>query len=358
VAPLASVRRWITVSQGAAVLRASARLAPVPAPAASEPAAVMPPAELIRRPLTVTTAQLRLAGNQWRVERHELRVISAEEPLGNGVSLRLIEIPAGSFLMGSPNDEPERSPDEGPRHVVRLEAFLIGQTPITQAQWREVAGWTPRDGERWGRQLPANPSRFQAMDAADEQRESFGSFRWLKGETSTDQRPVERVSWEDAMEFCHRLSQRTGRRYSLPSEAQWEYACRAASSTPFHYGDTLSTDLANYDGNHTYANGPKGEYRQQTTPVAHFPANAWGLHDMHGNVWEWCSDHWHDTYEGAPDDGRPWIDEKTNENRHRLLRGGSWYRNPGDCRSAYRYDHHAGVRSGNVGFRVCCLPQD
>jgi formylglycine-generating enzyme required for sulfatase activity len=160
------------------------------------------------------------------------------------------------------------------------------------------------------------------------------------------------------MEFCHRLSQRTGRRYSLPSEAQWEYACRAGSSTPFHYGDTLSTDLTNYIGYRTYANGPKGEFRQQTTPVAHFPANAWGLHDMHGNVWEWCADQWHGTYVSAPDDGRPWIDETTDTNRYRLLRGGSWYHFPRYCRSAYRDFHHPGDRFSYVGFRVCCLPQD
>jgi formylglycine-generating enzyme required for sulfatase activity len=358
VAPLASVRRWITGSQGAPVLLASAGPAPVPAPAASKPAAAMAPAELIRRPLTVTTAQLRRQDDEWRVERQELSVLSVEEPLGNGVSSRLIEIPAGSFLMGSPNDEPKRSGNEVPQHVVRLEAFLMGQTPITQAQWREVASWTPRDGERWGRQLPANPARFQAKDAADEQREPYGVFRLLEGEASTDQRPVERVSWEDAMEFCHRLSQRTGRRYSLPSEAQWEYACRAGTSTPFHYGDTLTTDLANYDGNAIYANGPKGENRQQTSPVAHFPANAWGLHDMHGNVWEWCDDQWHGTYAGAPDDGRPWIDEKTDEKRYRLLRGGSWGFSPGVCRSAFRFNLHPDYRGSNVGFRVCCLPQD
>jgi formylglycine-generating enzyme required for sulfatase activity len=319
----------------------------------------MPPAELIWRPLTVTTAQLWPAGgNQWLVERQELRVMSAEEPLGNGVSLRLIEIPAGSFLMGSPNDEPQRGAEEGPQHVVRLEAFLMGQTPITQAQWREVAGWTPREGERWGHQLRANPARFQAKREADERRETYGVFRLLDGETSTDQRPVEGVSWADAMEFCHRLSQRTGRRYSLPSEAQWEYACRAGSSTPFHYGDTLSTDLTNYIGYRTYANGPKGEFRQQTTPVAHFPANAWGLHDMHGNVWEWCADQWHGTYVSAPDDGRPWIDETTDTNRYRLLRGGSWGLSPRYCRSADRDGRHPVSRSDNVGFRVCCLPQD
>jgi formylglycine-generating enzyme required for sulfatase activity len=148
----------------------------------------------------------------------------------------------------------------------------------------------------------------------------------------------------------------------LPSEAQWEYACRAGSSTPFHYGDTLSTDLANYNGKVTYASGPKGEYRQQTTPVGNFPANGWGLHDMHGNVWEWCADHWYDSYEGAPDDGRPWIKEKAANAKYvygsRLLRGGSWYYNPGDCRSACRYGRHQGYRDFNVGFRVCCLPQD
>jgi formylglycine-generating enzyme required for sulfatase activity len=214
----------------------------------------------------------------------------------------------------------------------------MAQMPITQAQWRQVASWQERKPERWGRQLNPNPSRFSKQ-------------------ADSDQRPVERVTWLDAMEFCHRLSQRTGRHYTLPSEAQWEYACRAGSTMPFAFGATLTDQLANYDATTTYGDGPKGEYREQTTPVGMFAANAWGLHDMHGNVWEWCLDHWHDSYEGAPSDGSASLTPSASEEEQRLLRGGSWSDFPRFCRSASR-DHDQPVNAYNdVGFRVVCLPQ-
>ena len=279
------------------------------------------------------------------------------------LSLTLVEIPAGSFLMGSPQEEPQRSDDEGPQHEVTLESFFISQTPITQAQWREVALWQERPGERWGRQLETDPSVFQSKQGQDNNK-----LRLLEGESKTDHRPVERVSWEDAMEFCHRLSLRSGRSYTLPSEAQWEYACRAGTKTPFCFGDTISPELANYDGNYAYGNadadadGPKGIYREQTTPVGMFPANAWGLQDMHGNVYEWCLDEWHENYEGAPIDGKAWLDategEKSNEiGNTRLLRGGSWVSLPRYCRSACRNHGQPGNAFNRVGFRVVCLPQ-
>ena len=137
-------------------------------------------------------------------------------------------------------------------------------------------------------------------------------------------RPVEQVNWFEAVEFCRRLSHHTGKRYGLPSEAQWEYACRAGTTTPFHFGDTLTAELANYDANSTYGDGPKGTYRQQTTEVGTFPANAWGLQDMHGNLWEWCEDHWHDSYDFAPEDDHPWLIPAAGNDEKRLLRGGSW----------------------------------
>jgi formylglycine-generating enzyme required for sulfatase activity len=167
------------------------------------------------------------------------------------------------------------------------------------------------------------------------------------------------------MEFCHRLSQRTGKNYTLPSEAQWEYACRAGTTIPFHFRPTISTDVANYDGNYIYGYGQdsKGTYRQQTTDVASFPANAWGLHDMHGNVWEWCLDKWHANYNGAPTDGSVWVEDVEGEKNKelekiRLLRGGSWGSYPRYCRSAFRYGSRPVDRYFNIGFRVCCLPQD
>jgi len=160
------------------------------------------------------------------------------------------------------------------------------------------------------------------------------------------------------MAFCQRLRLRTGKNYTLPSEAQWEYACRAGTTTSFHCGETISSELANYGGTETYGDGPKGEFRNKTTDVGIFPANAWGLHDMHGNVWEWCADHWHANYEGAPDDGRPWLDENAQERKLRLLRGGSWNNHPRNCRSAFRINNHPDYRLNCLGFRVCCLPQD
>jgi formylglycine-generating enzyme required for sulfatase activity len=242
----------------------------------------------------------------------------------------MVKIPAGSFLMGSPEDEPERSEVEGPQHEVTLGAFWMAQTPITQAQWRAVAGW-----QKGGRDLEPDPSEFKGAN-----------------------RPVEQVSWFDAQEFCRRLSQRTGRRYTLPSEAQWEYACRAGSTTPFHFGATLTPELANYDGNYVHGNGPKGTYRQQTIDVASFPANAWALHDMHGNVYEWCEDHWHDSYNFAPGDDQPWLIPAAADDAPRLLRGGSWLSLPWYCRSAFRNFIHPVSRDLIIGFRVCCLPQD
>jgi len=294
---------------------------------------------------------------------------TAERP--DPLALTLVEIAAGSFLMGSPPNEPERSEDEGPQHEVALASFFISQTPITQAQWRQVARWQPLPAERWGRQLDPEPSFFQPRSNPKAVSFGAGMFSLLEGETDSEQRPVDNVSWLDAIEFCSRLSQRTGRTYTLPSEAQWEYACRAGTTTAFHFGETITPELANYDGNYyKYADGPKGEVRNQTTPVGMFPTNAWGLQDLHGNVWEWCLDHWHDSYKGAPADGSVWENpaepnnkattEKGNnsEQQRRLLRGGSWNGRPANCRSACRSFILPDDRCDLIGFRVCCLPQD
>jgi len=260
----------------------------------------------------------------------------------NGVSLTMLWIPPGRFLMGSPADEAKRLDREGPQHLVQLQGFFLGQTPVTQAQWQAVAGWKPLNNERfWSEKLAPDPV----------------SKLWERKRFEGAQRPVVSVSWTEAMRFCRRLSQRTGRYYTLPSEAQWEYACRAGTTTPFHFGATLSTELANYDGNYIYADGHKGVYRQQTTDVASFPANAWGLHDMHGNVWEWCADQWHSNYDNAPEDDSPWIDNDSDEASLKPLRGGSWNCDPDDCRSAFRIRLRPGSHDDFVGFRVCYLPQ-
>ena len=152
--------------------------------------------------------------------------------------------------------------------------------------------------------------------------------------------------------FCKKLSEETGREDRLPSEAEWEYACRAGTETPFYFGETLSTEIANYDGNYTYRNGKKGIYRQETVNVDFdkFPANGWGLSQMHGNVWEWCEDDWHDNYDSAPDDGRAWI-ESDRSDTTRVLRGGSYSVIPWLCRSAVRYGTRDFIYF-NVGFRV------
>jgi formylglycine-generating enzyme required for sulfatase activity len=302
------------------------------APPVSTRAAAAKPPPLALRPITVTTAaRLRVEGNtwskRWTFDNQEVRVDACDVDLGEGESLRLIQIPAGDFLMGSPASEPQRYADEGPQHRVLLGGFLLGQTPVTQAQWGLVARWPKLELD-----LTPDPSGFKGA-----------------------RRPVEGVSWEQAMEFCRRLSQRTGLAFTLPSEAQWEYACRAGTTSPFAFGETITTGLANYDGRFTYAAGPTADYPEATTPVASFPANAWGLHDMHGNVLEWCLDTWHSSYEGAPTDGSPWL---TGTDSGKLLRGGSWDDLPRYCRSACRSRSQPDGADGLVGFRVVCLPQD
>jgi formylglycine-generating enzyme required for sulfatase activity len=239
--------------------------------------------------------------------------------------LEMMLIPGGTFIMGSPKEEENSMDSERPQHEVTIEPFFMGKYQVTQAQWRFVAQLP-----QVNRELEQDPSHFKG-----------------------DNRPVEQVSWEDAVEFCDRLSQYTGRTYRLPSEAEWEYACRAGSAKPFAFGDTITTNEVNYDGNYTYGNAPKGEYRGRTTPVGTFQPNAFGLYDMHGNVWEWCQDNWHSNYEGAPTDGNAWLDNEESSNR-KLLRGGSWFNYPANCRSAFRYDNDLDYRIGNFGFRVVC----
>ncbi len=238
-----------------------------------------------------------------------------KEDLGNGVILEMVSIPAGEFEMGSPSGENNRDGDESPQHKVSVPAFFMGKFAVTQAQYQQVIG--------------SNPSYFPG-----------------------DNRPVEKVLWNEAMEFCQKLSEKTGRNYRLPSEAEWEYACRAGTTTSFHFGPTLTSNLANYRGTSTYQSEPKGEYRKQTTEVGSFPPNAFGLYDMHGNVWEWCLDHFHDNYQGAPSDGSAWF--SNNDNGYRVLRGGSWYVVPWYCRSADRGWIDPVVRFNNVGLRLVC----
>ena len=258
------------------------------------------------------------------------------EDLGNGITLEMLAIPGGTFLMGSPQDEKDSFGDERPQHEVNVPPFFIGKYPITQEQWRAIASRTDLKVD------PSAPLRVN-LDL---------NPAYFKDRPDSDRRPVEQVNWYDAIEFCARLSKLTGREYRLPSEAEWEYACRAGTTTPFYFGETITGELANYRASETYAGEAKGEYREETTPVGQFPPNAFGLYDMHGNVWEWCADTWHDNYDGAPTDGSAWI--KNGDDNRSPLRGGSWYYFPNKCRSAYRFNYYRRGIGNNNGFRVVC----
>jgi formylglycine-generating enzyme required for sulfatase activity len=279
---------------------------------------------VVQSPRTLTKYQT------YRVERIPASAMQWVEDLGNNIRLEMVSLPAGRFEMGAPTTEAQSAVDERPQHLVEInKPFLMGKYPVTQAQWRSVAALPLVK-----RKLNADSSRFKG-----------------------DERPVEQVSWLDAVEFCQRLSVHTGRDYRLPSEAEWEYACRAGTTTPFHFGETITPDLANYNGTETYANGPKGTYPKSTTAVGRFGvANAFGLYDMHGNVLEWCEDHWHRFYQNAPSDGSAWIDnhDRPNEKAVRLLRGGSWDYGPRNCRSAFRVSDFVRVGDNVIGFRVVC----
>jgi formylglycine-generating enzyme required for sulfatase activity len=276
------------------------------------------------------TITVDLQGNVMNQAFHTARYFA--EALSEQISLEMIAIPGGEFRMGAL--EPEGYVREQPQRQVILSSFFLGKYPVTQAQWQIVANLP-----KLNRDLRLYPAHFRG-----------------------ENRPVESISWYDAVEFCDRLSRATQRRYRLPTEAEWEYACRAGTTTPFHFGATITTDLANYCGIYdtsrewsgSYGRGPKGEYRQETTPVDHFGiANAFGLCDMHGNVWEWCLDHWHHNYQGAPIDGSAWLSD--DEDAARVIRGGSWDYFPRYCRSAYRFNNHPVNDSDSFGFRLVCV---
>ena len=243
--------------------------------------------------------------------------LSFTEDLGKGVKLEMVAIPGGTFLMGSPENEVERFSDESPQHEVTVPGFFIGKYQLTQLQYQTIMG--------------TNPSYFKG-----------------------DNRPVEGVCWEDAVKFCQKLNHRTLGNYRLPSEAEWEYACRAGTKTPFHFGDNVTTDLVNYNGNYPYPSAPKGKYREQTTDVGIFPPNAFGLYDMHGNVWEWCEDERHENYINAPTDGSSW--QSRISLGQKVLRGGCWHDYARYCRSACRLKSPCCSRNYFYGFRVVLSP--
>ena len=303
------------------------------------------------RPVAVDFATVDAKGTRLPGQSASASVFT--DMLGTGAGLDMVAIPGGAFVMGSPSYEPQRRPNEGPQRTVMLNPFFIGATPITQAQWAEVVTAHPA---KLAHVLEPFPSYFKGKDL-----------------------PVEGVSWAQADEFCRRLAEITGRDYRLPSEAEWEYACRAGSAGPFHFGPTITPDLANYCGSGgavcgesggksvasdeydgvayasgAYDQGPPGKFRATTTAAGTFPPNRFGLYDMHANVWEYCLDIASANYADAPVDGGAYLSGAPGAER--ILRGGSWSHNPAICRSSYR-DSIAPDNPGwlgRIGLRVVC----
>lgn len=243
--------------------------------------------------------------------------------LGNEINLEMVEIHGGKFAMGSQQNESGSTANERPQREVSTHDFAMSKYEVTQAQWRAVAGLPKVRID-----LNPHPSYFKG-----------------------DSLPVEQVSWEEAVEFCERLSWKTKQPYRLPSEAEWEYACRAGTSTPFHFGKTITTEIVNYDANFPYPSAPKGKYRQRTTEVGSLRvANAFGLFDMHGNVMEWCADMWHENYAGAPKDQKSW--EEGGDLKYRVVRGGNWFNKATVSRTAYRDHFLQDHRAYTIGFRI------
>jgi formylglycine-generating enzyme required for sulfatase activity len=264
------------------------------------------------------------------IKRSPITVNRFMEDLGQGVQLAMVEIPAGKFFMGAPPSETLGNLKydfgytldfERPQHLVTVPRLYLGQALITQAQWQALMG--------------KNPSHF-------------------KGD---DNLPVECVSWLDSIEFCQKLSDKTGRTYRLPSEAEWEYACRAGSDKPFAFGETITSEVVNYDDNYPYEKAHKGKYLEKTTPAGEFPANSFGLYDMHGNLWEWCLDEWLNNYNNVTTDSNARGDINSRDSdKYHVIRGGSWFNYATNCRSAMRLFSTASFSSRNVGLRVVAVP--
>jgi formylglycine-generating enzyme required for sulfatase activity len=242
---------------------------------------------------------------------HTARQATVE--LGSGVHLDLLLIPGGVFQMGSPFHSGES--DEKPQHLVIIKPFMMSKYLITEGQWKAIL-----------RKLP--PCRFKG-----------------------DNLPVERVSWMDAQKFCRSLSEKIGKEFHLPSETQWEYACRAGTATPFSFGETLTIEIANFNGEDTFSAEPRGFYPHVTTEGGTFPPNAFGLYDMHGNLWEWCADNWLDDYSSSPRDDSTY---QNRESSYRVARGGSWHEPAALCRSASRLRVLQTDADEVMGFRVVC----
>ena len=252
------------------------------------------------------------------IERCRLKAQVLRLALGSAIDLELVSLTGGLCLVGSPPHQGYE--DEHPQHPVMIAPFLLGKFLVTQEQWKIVMG----------KDLP-----FRREGA---------------------QHPADRASWKDAAAFCQKLAQKTHLPFRLPSEAEWEYACRGGYSSPFSCGPTLTSGLANYCGDHVFADEPPGVYQHGTSPVGSYPPNAFGLYDMHGNLWEWCADDWFDDYSGAGVDGQP---RQSFSSSFKVVRGGSWHETPNHCRSATRLKFAARERDDYVGFRAALtLPQE
>ncbi len=322
------------------VKTAAATSAPTPA---KIPGPVLPPPALSNFGFEVITSddRGRIVGNRVETSRF------FQTELSGGMSLDMVQVPGGGYMMGSlesdladvkknssramerdlSNDIAEslirRYNWEAPKHMVKVPAFYMSKYEVTQAQWRAVASLPKVKID-----LLSDPSSFKGSGL-----------------------PVETITWEEAVEFCERLSIATGRQFRLPTEAEWEYACRAGTNTPFNFGDSIRSEWANFQGKFPFNNSPKGEFRETTVAVGTLGGpNAFGLYDMHGNVWEWCSDIWNESYEGAPTDGKSWDTGKIPYLR--MIRGGAWDSLGGECRSNSRNRMTSTIRLNNIGLRI------
>ncbi|HLC14623.1 MAG TPA: formylglycine-generating enzyme family protein, partial [Thermodesulfovibrionia bacterium] len=272
----------------------------------------------------------------------ESEVDEERKTITNFLDMTFIYIKPGTFKMGSPENEPGRDSDETLHEVELTKGFYMQTTEVTVGQWRQFAKETGYKTE-----AETGDGCYILTGGKWEKKEGF---YWGKpGFEQADSHPVTCVSWNDVQKFIQWLNKKGEGSYSLPIEAQWEYAARAGTSTPFAFGECLSTDEENYDGNYPLEGCKKGEYRQKTTPVGSLKANKWGLYDMHGNVWEWCEDWYGDDYYKKSPTSDP---TGPSTGASRVLRGGSWLLDAGSCRSARRYGDASGYRRDGAGFRL------
>lgn len=258
------------------------------------------------------TAESDATGQQKKAAADAGLPIEKTIDLGNEVSMAFVYIPAGEFDMGSPADELKRDDDEGQHHIKLTKPFYMGKFEVTQMQYRVIM---------------------------NDNKSEFGG----------DNLPVENVNWYEAGRFLKKLSEKTNLKFRLPTEAEWEYACRAGTTTPFNVGDTLDSDLANYNAKDPYADGIVGPYLKHTTDVGSYAPNAFGLYDMHGNVWEWCYDRYDKDYYKKT---QPIDPQGSSDGKERVIRGGAWNEKPYKCRSADRNHRRPGHNQKHIGFRV------